>query len=168
MTSTPRKPRHDRHRRSSASQACGEPARPTRPRASPEAVGDYSYGGRVSRGTRRDHHLGLKRWILDGLYYFDRRVIADWRGLMIDELERSRAVKPMTTARFTVQLLSYTADLRSAAECLAVKGHPAGRQQLVDAALDLRNALDRLQEARDALLGAAGADRVIPEDHPDA
>lgn len=112
--------------------------------------------------------MGLKRWILDGLYYFDRRAIADWRGSMVDELERFHAAKPMTTARFTVQLLTYTADLRAAAESLAVRGHPAGRQQLVDAALDLRNALDRLQEARDALLIAAGADRVIPEDHPDA
>lgn len=112
--------------------------------------------------------MGLKRWILDALYYFDRRAIADWRGLMVDELERPRGAKPMTTARFTVQLLSYTADLRSAAESLAVKGHPVGRQQLADAALDLRNALNRLQDARDALLEAAGADRVIPEDHPDA
>lgn len=112
--------------------------------------------------------MGWKRWTLDALYYFDRRAIADWRGLMVEQLERLRGAEPMATARFTVQLLSFTADLRSAAESLAVKGHPAGRQQLADAALDIRNALNRLHEARDALLEAAGADRVVPEDQPDA
>lgn len=66
----------------------------------------------------------------------------------------------MQTARHTVDALHYVERLRHTTAILAAQGNPAARYQLADAALDLRSALDRLHEARDELLKAAGADRV--------
>jgi hypothetical protein len=101
-------------------------------------------------------------WILNALYSIDRRTIGDWVGLMADHLQQ-RAT-PMATAQYTVQLIHYTYDVRSAAQRLAAHGHPAGRALLADAALNLNAALDNLYDARDALLKAAGADRVSNTD----
>lgn len=105
-----------------------------------------------------------QRWILNSLYYFDRQTIADWLGVIRSRLERADGATPMATARYTVQLIGYAEDARSAAQTLATQGHPAGRALLSDAALDFKAALDRLYPARDALLKAAGADRVTEMD----
>jgi hypothetical protein len=102
--------------------------------------------------------------VLNALYYFDRHTIADWLGLMASHLQRPNGATPMATARYTVQLIGYAEDARSAAQTLAAQGHPAGRALLADAALDFKAALDRLYPARDALLKAAGADRVTATD----
>lgn len=75
-----------------------------------------------------------------------------------------RSATPMATARYTVQLIPYVYDMRSAAQRLAAHGHPAGRSLLADAALNLNAALDNLYDARDALLKAAGAERVTDAD----
>ncbi len=103
-----------------------------------------------------------QRWLLNALYNFDRRTIGDWVGLMTDHLQRRAA--PMATARYTVQLIGYAYDARSAAQRLAAHGRPAGRELLADAALDFKAALDNLSAARDALLKAAGAERVTDAD----
>ena len=84
-------------------------------------------------------------------------------GLMDHHVQR-RAT-PMATAQYTVQLIHYVYDVRSAAQRLAAHGHPAGRALLADAALNLNAALDNLYDARDALLKAAGADRVTDADN---
>jgi hypothetical protein len=105
-----------------------------------------------------------RRWVIDALFYFDRESIADWASLMISDLERPNCASPMATARHTVQLMHYTADLRSAARTLAAHGHPAGRALLADAALDINSALEGLYAARDALLKVAGAQQVTYTD----
>ncbi|MDP7731939.1 hypothetical protein [Mycobacterium sp. TY813] len=107
---------------------------------------------------------GGKNWVLNALYSGDRRTVNDWLGLMNSHLHSLDGATAMTTARYTVQLLGYVEDLRAAAQVLAAHGHPAGRAVLADAALDLTAALDRLYPARDALLRAAGADRVTDTD----
>lgn len=94
------------------------------------------------------------------MYNFDRYLIDDWRGLMRDHLQRPGGATAMQTARYTVDVLSHVWTLTSATATLASRGHPAARSQLADAALDLKNALDGLHKARDALLKAAGAERV--------
>ncbi len=107
------------------------------------------------------------RWqnsVLNALYSGDRRTVNDWLGLMNSHLHSPRGATAMATARHTVQLLGYAEDLRAAAQVLAAHGHPAGRALLADAALDLTAVLDRLYPARDALLHAAGADRVTDTD----
>lgn len=105
-----------------------------------------------------------RRWVIDALFYFDRSTIGDWVSLVASDLERPNGASPMATARHTVHLMSYTADIRSAARTLAAHGHPAGRALLVDAALDLNSALESLCSARDALLKTAGAQRVTNTD----
>jgi hypothetical protein len=81
---------------------------------------------------------------------------------MADHLQR-RAT-PMAIARYTVQLIGYAYDVRSATQRLAAHGHPAGRALLADAALNFNSALDNLYGARDALLTAAAADQVTDAD----
>jgi hypothetical protein len=66
----------------------------------------------------------------------------------------------MQTARYIVDVLVYVERLRLATAILAAHGNPAASYQLADAALDLNSTLDRLYEARDQLLKAAGAERV--------
>jgi hypothetical protein len=105
-----------------------------------------------------------QRWVLNALYYFDRHTVSDWVGLMASHLQRPDGATPMATARYTVQLIGYAEDLRSAAQTLAAHGHPAGRALLDDVALDFKAALDLLYPARDDLLKAAGADRVTDVD----
>jgi hypothetical protein len=105
-----------------------------------------------------------QRWVLNALYYFDRRSIEDWLGLMASHLQRPDGATPMATARYTVQLIGYAEAIRSAAQTLAAHGHPAGRALLADAALDMKAAQDRLYPARDALLAAAGTDHVTDTD----
>ncbi|PXX07262.1 hypothetical protein C8E89_11146 [Mycolicibacterium moriokaense] len=83
---------------------------------------------------------------------------------MVSHLQRPNGPTPMATARYTVQLIRYTADLRSAAQTLAAHGHPASRELLADATLDFESALDNLYSARDALLKVAGAQRVASTD----
>lgn len=104
-----------------------------------------------------------QRWVLNALHGFDMRTIDDWTAMMTGHLERSGGATPMQTARHTVDALLYVERLRRATAILAAQGNPAARYQLADAALDLRSALDRLYEARDELLRAAGADRVADE-----
>lgn len=101
-----------------------------------------------------------QRWVLNALHNFDRSTIDDWTALMSSHLQRSGGATPMQTARYTVDALSYVRRIRSATAILAAQGNPAARHQLADAALHLAAALDRLHEARDQLLKAAGADRV--------
>jgi hypothetical protein len=101
-----------------------------------------------------------QRWVLNALHNFDLYTIDDWAALMKSHLERSGGATPMQTARHTVDALHYVERLRRTTAILAAQGNPAARYQLADAALDLRSALDRLHEARDELLKAAGADRV--------
>lgn len=103
------------------------------------------------------------RWVLNALHGFDMRTIDDWTAMMSVHLERSGGATPMETARYTVDALHYVERLRRATGILAAQGNPAARYQLADAALDLRSALDRLHEARDQLLKAAGADRVTDD-----
>jgi hypothetical protein len=74
------------------------------------------------RGTRRAPRW--QRWVLNALYYFDRDTIADWLGLMASHLERPNGATPMATARYTVQLIGYAEDARSAAQTLAARGIP--------------------------------------------
>jgi len=104
-----------------------------------------------------------QRWVLNALHNFDRYTIDDWAALMKSHLERSGGATPMQTARYTVDALHYAQSLRRATGILAAQGNPAARYQLADAALDLRSALDRLYEARDELLKAAGSDRVTDD-----
>ncbi|WP_225933541.1 hypothetical protein [Mycolicibacterium pallens] len=101
-----------------------------------------------------------QRWVLNALHNFDLHTIDDWTAVMTAHLERSGGATPMQTARYTVDTLRYAQSLRRATAILAAQGNPAARYQLADAALDLRSALDRLHEARDELLKAAGSDRV--------
>lgn len=101
-----------------------------------------------------------QRWVLNALHNFDRCTIDDWTALMRSHLQRFGGATPMQTARYTVDALRYVETLRLATAILAAHGSPAARYQLADAALDLKSALDRLYEARDHLLKAAGAERV--------
>jgi hypothetical protein len=101
--------------------------------------------------------------VLNALHGFDTRTIDDWTAMMTVHLERSGGATPMETARYTVDALHYAQRLRRATGILAAQGNPAARYQLADAALDLRSALDRLHEARDELLKAAGAERVTDD-----
>jgi hypothetical protein len=101
-----------------------------------------------------------QRWVLNAMYNFDRYLIDDWRGLMRDHLQRPGGATAMQTARYTVDVLRHVRTLTSATACLASHGDRAAHSQLADAALDLKSALDRLHEARDELLKAAGAERV--------
>jgi hypothetical protein len=101
-----------------------------------------------------------QRWLLNALHGYDMRTVDDWTAMMSVHLERSGGATPMQTARYTVDALHYVERLRRATGILAAQGNPAARYQLADAALDLRSALDRLYEARDQLLKAAGAERV--------
>lgn len=105
-----------------------------------------------------------QRWVLNALYYFDRHTLNDWVGLMGSLLQSRDGATPMATARYTVELIGYVDDLRSAAQSLAAHGHPAGRALLADVALDFTAALDKLYPARDELLRAAGTDRVSDRD----
>jgi hypothetical protein len=105
-----------------------------------------------------------RRWVIDALFYFDRSTIGDWVSLVVSDLERPNGASPVATARHTVQLMGYTADIRSAARTLAAHGHPASRALLVDAALDLNSALESLCSARDSLLKVAGAQRITNTD----
>lgn len=98
------------------------------------------------------------------MYNFDRYTIDDWRGLMRDHLQLPGGATAMQTARYTVDVLRHVRALTSATASLAAHGDPAGRSQLADAALDLKSALDRLYEARDQLLKAAGAERITYPD----
>lgn len=107
---------------------------------------------------------GWHRWVLNALYYFDRRTIADWVGLMNVDLQRPAGVRAMQTARYTVDALRHVGALKSAIASRAAHGDTAARSQLSDAALDLKCALDRLHVARDQLLKAAGAERVTDAD----
>lgn len=102
--------------------------------------------------------------MLDALHNFDRRTLGDWVSLMASHLQRPNGATPMATARYTVQLIGYAEDARSAAQTLAAHGHPAGRALLADATLDFKAALDNLYSARDSLLKAAGAERVTYTD----
>jgi hypothetical protein len=103
-------------------------------------------------------------WVLNALYNFDRHILDDWLGLMASHLQGPDGATPMATARYTVQLMGYAEAVRIAAQTLAAHGHPAGRSLLADAALDFKAAEDLLYPARDALLAAAGADRVTDAD----
>lgn len=101
-----------------------------------------------------------RRWLLSALYNFDRHTIYDWAGLMAGHLRRPDGVTAMQTARYTVDILLLVDDLRLATANLSARGHLAARPQLVDADRSLKNALDRLSEARNQLLKAAGAEHV--------
>jgi hypothetical protein len=101
-----------------------------------------------------------QRWLLNALHGYDMRTIDDWTAMMSVHLERSGGATPVQTARYTVDALHYVERLRRATGILAAQGNPAARYELADAALDLRSALDRLHEARDRLLNAAGAECV--------
>jgi hypothetical protein len=98
------------------------------------------------------------------MYNFDRYTIVDWLGLMRDHLQRPGGATTMQTARYTVDVLRHVRALTSATASLASHGDPTARSLLADAALDLKSALDRLHEARDALLKAAGAERITDAD----
>jgi hypothetical protein len=114
--------------------------------------------------TREGRPSRWRRWVIDTLFYFDRATIEDWASLMASDLERPNGASPMATARHTVQLMDYTADLRSAAQALATHGHPASRALLADVALDINSALEGLYAARNALLKVAGAQQVTYTD----
>jgi hypothetical protein len=86
--------------------------------------------------------LRWQRWVLNALHNFDRRTIGDWVSLMVSHLQRRSGATPTATARYTVQLIGYAGDLRSAAQTLAAHGHPASRALLADATLDFQAALD--------------------------
>jgi len=111
-------------------------------------------------GTPARRPPAWQRWLLNAMYNFDRYTIDDWLGLMRDHLQRPGGATPMQTARYTVDVLRHVSRLTSATASLASHGDRAARSQLADAALDLKSALDRLHEARDQLLKAAGAERV--------
>jgi len=81
------------------------------------------------------------RWVLNALHNFDRRTIGDWVSLMVSHLQRGNGSAPMATADYTVQLIGYAGDLRSAAQTLAAHGHPASRAYFADATLDFQAAL---------------------------
>jgi hypothetical protein len=98
------------------------------------------------------------------MYNFDRYTIDDWLGLMRDHLQRTEGATAMRTARYTIDVMRHVRALTSATASLASHGDPAARSELADAALDLKSALDRLHEARDQLLKAAGAERVTDAD----
>lgn len=101
-----------------------------------------------------------QRWVLNALHNFDIYTVGDWTALMSSHLQQSGGATPMQTARYTVDVLRYVERLRLATAILAAHGNPAASYQLADAALDLKSTLDRLYEARDQLLKAAGAERV--------
>ncbi|BBY13543.1 hypothetical protein ACDT10_24140 [Mycobacterium intracellulare] len=105
-----------------------------------------------------------QRWVLNAMYNFDRYTIDDWLGLMRDHLQRTEGATAMRTARYTIDVMRHVRALTSATASLASHGDPAARSELADAALDLKSALDRLHEARDQLLKAAGAERVTDAD----
>lgn len=105
-----------------------------------------------------------KRWVLNALYYYDRHTIDDWLGLMRHQLLWPEGATAMQTARYTVDTLRHVGALKAATASLASHGHPAARSQLSEATSDLKSALDRLCDARDALLKAAGSDRVTDDD----
>lgn len=107
-----------------------------------------------------------QRWIVDVLYWDDRHKIRDWLSVVADRLDQPGGATPTETARYTYQLLGYADDLCSTAQLLAIKGHPKGRSDLADAAIEISGAIESLSRARDALLSAAGADR-ISLDHDD-
>lgn len=94
------------------------------------------------------------------LYQSIGQGIDEWRTFMSEHFELYGGGATMQTARYTVDLLQLVSSLTSAATRLAAHGNPAARTPLADAALDLRSALDRLCDARDELLRAAGAARV--------
>jgi N-acetylglucosamine kinase-like BadF-type ATPase len=98
--------------------------------------------------------------VLNALYNFDRHTIGDWMCLMSDHLQRPDGAKAMRTARYTVDIIGHVETLRSATARLAAHGDPVARSLLADAALDLKDAVDRLYDARDALLKSIGADSV--------
>lgn len=77
-------------------------------------------------------------WILNALYYFDHQTVDDWLGLMASHLQCPAGATPMTTARYTVQLMDFAEAVRIAAQTLAAHGHPAGRALIADAALDFK------------------------------
>lgn len=108
----------------------------------------------------------LQRWIINALYGFDRSEINDWLALTAGQLERPGGANPMLTAGYVCQLLGYADDLRSAAQLLAVRGNPSGRSDLADAAIAINDAVESLYRARDALLTAAGSDRITPNADP--
>lgn len=94
---------------------------------------------------------------------FGRNATYDWVGLMRDHIQRLGGATAMRTAQHTVDVMLHLRPLRSATASLASHGDPAGRSELADATLDLTSALNRLCEARDQLLKAAGADRVTDD-----
>jgi hypothetical protein len=110
--------------------------------------------------SKSDAPPTVQRWILNVLCNFGRNTIYNWVGLMRDHLQRPGGATAMQTARYTVDVMLHVGPLRSATASLASHGDPAARSQLADAALDLTSALNRLCEARDQLLKAAGAERV--------
>ncbi|AKK26842.1 hypothetical protein H8Z55_16065 [Mycobacteroides abscessus] len=115
-------------------------------------------------GARSGRPARWRRWMLEGLYSFDRRAIADWTSLMSSNLQRPQGAAPTATTRYIVDLIHYTTDLRYAARVLAAHGHPAGRASLADAALDFNSALDGLCAARDKLLKVVSAEQVTDTD----
>ena len=88
---------------------------------------------------------------------FGRNAAYNWAGLMRDHLQRPCGATAMKTANHTVDVILYLDLLRSATASLATHGHPTGRSQFADAALDLTSALNRLREARNLSLKSAGA-----------
>ncbi len=114
-------------------------------------------------GLRSTKFPRWQRWIINVLYGFDRSEINDWLGLMVGQLGQPGGASPMATARFVGQLLGYADDLRSAAQLLATRGNPSGRSDFADAAIEVNAAVESLCRARDALLAAAGADRITPD-----
>jgi hypothetical protein len=105
-----------------------------------------------------------RRWVLSALYNFDRYTIEDWASLMTDHLRRPGGATPMQTACYTVDALRHVNARRSTVKFLSTYGDPAARSALTDAALDLKNALDKLYDARDGLLKAIGAECVTDTD----
>ncbi|MDB2191097.1 hypothetical protein P5V93_22770 [Mycobacteroides abscessus subsp. abscessus] len=102
----------------------------------------------------------VHRWWRSMLYKSIGQGIDEWRTFMSEHFELYGGATTMQTARYTVDLLQLVSSLTSAATRLAAHGNPAARTPLADAALALRSALDRLCDARDELLKAAGATRV--------
>ncbi len=102
----------------------------------------------------------IQRWMLNVFCNFGRNATYNWVGLIRDHIQRPGGATAMKTAQHTVDVMLYLGPLRSATATLASHGDPTGRSQLADAAVDLASALNRLCEARDQLLKAAGAERV--------
>lgn len=86
------------------------------------------------------------------------------RCLMSDHIQPPDGAKAMPTARYTVDIIGHVETLRSATARPAAHGDPVARTLLADAALDLKDGVDRLHGARDPLLKSIGADSVNDND----